>query len=95
MARDSTAAPDPTKGKNFKSHLYVFAFQNNSDPKTWDALDLTQWEFYLVPAAKLIELGWQSISLATLRHKFMRMNADEFSIHGRAAVETAAARVDA
>jgi hypothetical protein len=94
-ARDSTAVPDSSKMKSFKSHLYVFVFQNNPDPMTWNALDLRQWEFYLLPASKLIELGWQSISLATLRHKFQRMSADEFATQGRAAIQAEAARVDA
>jgi len=89
-ARDSTAVPDPTNEKNFKSHLYVFVFQNNEDPTTWNAFDLKQWEFYLLPASTLVEFGWQSISLATLRKKFKRMNADEFSREGRAAIKEAA-----
>ena len=91
-ARDSTAVPDSSKPKAFKSDLYVFAFQHNADPATWSAFDLSQWEFFVVPTAKLAELGWESISLATLRSKFRRLTAGELAVQGREAVQTIARR---
>lgn len=91
-ARDSTAVPDSAKPKAFKSDLYVFAFQKNSDPTTWNAFDLTQWEFFVVPTAKLAELGWESISLATLRGKFTWLSAAELTVQGREAIQSVARR---
>ena len=41
--------------------------QTNPDPTTWDALDLTQWEFYLLPNAALVAHGYKSMSLNTVR----------------------------
>lgn len=89
-ARDSTAVPDSQKKKAFKSDLYVFAFQGHRDPATWNALDLRQWEFYLVPASRLAELGWESISLATLRKQFTRLDSDTLAEQGRDAIRTLA-----
>jgi len=94
-ARDSTAVPDSSEPKAFKSHLYVFAFQNNIDPATWNAFDLKQWEFYLVPTAKLTELGWESISLSTLRNKFTRLTAAELSVQGKESIRSLTGRDDA
>lgn len=91
-ARDSTAVPDSTKPKSFKSDLYVFAFQNNPDPTTWNAFDLRQWDFYLATAETLDKLGWESISLATLRTKFTRLSASELSVQGKIAVRAIASR---
>jgi hypothetical protein len=91
-ARDSTAVPDSSKPKSFKSDLYVFAFQNNPNPATWNAFDLRQWEFYLASAENLRKLGWESISLATLRTKFTRLSASELSIQGKEAVLAIASR---
>lgn len=52
----------------FKSHLYVFCFQSQKDPTKWDALDLDQWEFYIMSQHDLIDLKvGGSISLDALR----------------------------
>jgi hypothetical protein len=52
-------AAEPT----YNADLYVFCMQTNPDPQTWDALDLSQWEFYLVPKATLEAHGCKSMSL--------------------------------
>lgn len=86
MAGDSIA----THGKvaaNFKSDFYVFALQCEKDFTKWNALDLNQWEFFLVPAHVLKKLGSKSISLATLRAKFETLTAEELAIRGRTAIE--------
>ena len=48
----------------YKSDLYVFAFQHEENWELWNAMDLDQWEFYLVPVS---ELKYESISLRSLR----------------------------
>ena len=51
-----------------KSDLYVFAFQHERDILRWNAMDLSQWEFYLLAAAELATLApGQTVSLAKLR----------------------------
>ena len=84
-ARDSTTT-DWSKAREFKSHFYVFALQNEKDLQKWNALDLQQWEFYWLPVQVLRELGWASISLRTLRHRFGGLSAQQLSAVGRAAV---------
>ena len=58
----------------------------SEDLKKWNALDLQQWEFYWLPVQVLRELGWASISLRTLRHRFGGLSAQQLSAVGRAAV---------
>jgi len=86
MAGDSIATHG-TGAANFKSDFYVFAFQCEKDFTKWNALDLNQWEFFLVPAHVLKKLGSKSISLATLRAKFGALTAEELAIRSRAAIE--------
>jgi len=82
MARDSTST-DWSKTPTFKSDLYVFAFQSEKEIEKWNALDLNQWEFFLVSAAELSRLGWKSISLTTLRKQFGSLTATELASRGR------------
>ena len=84
-ARDSTTT-DRSKDTDFKSHLYVFAFQKEKQLERWSALDLAQWEFFLVPVQALREFGWGSISLATLRNRFGALTASQLASSGRAAI---------
>ena len=56
-ARDSTSVAKITDPKALKSQLYVFAFQHEKEIALWDAMDLTQWEFYVIRAADLDKLG--------------------------------------
>lgn len=86
-ARDSTSV-DWSKDPTFKSDLYVFAFQSERTIAKWNALDLSQWEFFLVAAEKLRDLKWKSISLTTLRSQFGALSAAEFAHKGQAAIAT-------
>lgn len=85
MARDSTST-DWSKTPGFKSDLYVFAFQKERQVEKWNALDLSQWEFFLVSADDLRNLGWKSVSLNTLREKFGALSAAELATRGQAAI---------
>jgi hypothetical protein len=52
---------------DYKSDLYVFAFQHERDPERWNALDLTQWEFYVFPVDQLRQFATRRVRLVTLR----------------------------
>ena len=54
----------PAMERGLKSHLYVFAFQKEQTPEKWNAMDLDQWEFFLL---KKSDLQYKSVSLAELR----------------------------
>jgi hypothetical protein len=85
-ARDSTSV-DWSKAPTFKSGLYVFAFQKERTIEKWNALDLSQWEFFLVKASDLEQLKWKSISLTRLRKQCGALSASELAARGRAAIQ--------
>jgi hypothetical protein len=69
--------------RDFKSHLYVFCFQCQTDPAQWDAQNLQQWEFYVMNRHELIELTvGKSISLAALRNFRLRHPCSMLSPNG-------------
>ncbi len=67
----------------YHSDIYVFAFQNEKSIEKWNALDLQQWEFYLVPKSFLEGLSIRSISLSKLQANFKSLSAHEFEEQGR------------
>ncbi len=56
---------DPA-GKQFNADVYVFCVQAARDHKSYEVLDLTQWDFYVLPRAVLETRGYESISLPSL-----------------------------
>jgi hypothetical protein len=70
----------------YKSHFYIFAFQKESSIEAWNALNLGQWEFFLLSVQELEALNTNSVSLDTLRKKFKTLSASELAFHGRAAI---------
>lgn len=61
MAKDTIDHHKEKEGR-LKSDLYIFCFQNEKIYEQWNAMDLFQWEFYLVPAksitTKSVTLLW-------------------------------------
>ena len=94
-ARDSTNAVTEGVDRDFKSDFYVFALQKETNLDSWNALNLSQWEFFWVPISKLRELGSASISLRTLRKNFGTLSAEQLSVYGRDAIITFEAGRDA
>jgi hypothetical protein len=73
-------APEPA----YHSDLYVFAFQREKDCACWNALDLSQWEFYMLTKQQLEPVGTKSISLTKVRELCGSvMTASEFRNKGR------------
>ena len=64
MARTADEVAKGSEERRLKSDLYVFAFQHEKEHARWDAMDLAQWEFYVLPA---VRLNSRSISLQALR----------------------------
>ena len=90
MARDATTIADSSATPEFKSDIYVFAFQKEWAPERWNAVDLLQWEFYVLPAKRIKEIGLNSISLKRLRAEQNPMTAAEFVAKARILIEEAA-----
>jgi hypothetical protein len=64
LAAKDTIEPHKDKVARLKSDLYIFCFQHEKDYLRWNAMDLSQWEFYLVPAS---ELKTRSVNLCWLK----------------------------
>ncbi|HEV2462643.1 MAG TPA: hypothetical protein VGT04_02470 [Acidobacteriaceae bacterium] len=72
-ARNATDIADIHDPRLYKSDIYIFAFQREKDIEGWNAMDLSQWEFYALPVAAVSALGWSSISLPMLRSEQMKL----------------------
>jgi hypothetical protein len=57
---------DPA-GRQYNAEVYVFGVQTALTHDTYDPLDVTQWEWYVLPRSILACLDQAAISLATLR----------------------------
>jgi hypothetical protein len=77
-ARNAVSVAERAASRSLKSHLYVFAFQHQKDVVEWNAMDLSQWEFYILPASEVEQIGGRSVSLPALRSKQAPLNADAF-----------------
>jgi hypothetical protein len=50
-----------------RADVFVFAVQTCRDHASYDALDVGQWEFYVVPAGRVQECGQKSVSVQWVR----------------------------
>lgn len=50
-----------------RADVFVFSVQTCKDPQRYDALDLSQWEFYVVAADRVRECRYKSVSIAWVR----------------------------
>jgi hypothetical protein len=66
-----------TEGKTFNADLYVFCVQIERDSERWDAFDLAQWDFYVVPRAQLEAYGAASLQLTTVQRFAQKVTAEE------------------
>ena len=65
---------------------YVFCLQQCRDPEAWDALDLDQWRFFVLPRA-IVEGFGRTVSLARLRRTTVALTATDLATRGHAMVE--------
>lgn len=79
QARAAATASTLEDAPRFKSDFYVFCMHVQTDPASWSAWNLSQWEFYLLSQQELVaaKIG-QSISLAKLRRLQSPMMARQF-----------------
>lgn len=69
--------------QTYNADLYVFCVQNETDASKWNALDLDQWDFYLVKRKELEKIGQKTISIGPLAKLCPKINAKEFCEYGR------------
>ena len=94
-ARDSTSTVDMSTSRLLKSQLYVFAFQHERDITRWNAMDLSQWEFYVLRAGELVEIGGRTVSVKRLRTRCQPLSAAEFVARAKSLIEQIARERDA
>lgn len=71
-----------------RADVFVFCVQTCKDHATYDALDVGQWEFYVVPARHLRECGYKSVTIGWVRRLVEPVTFDRIA----AEVESAGAR---
>lgn len=69
-----------------RADVFVFGVQICRDPAVYDALDVAQWEFYVVPADEVRDCGYKSVTIAWVRERSVAVPLAEL----RAAVEAVA-----
>ena len=77
-ARDSVVVNKSKETRRYKSDLYVFCFEHEKEHDHWNALDLSQWELYIVTCKDLSVINTSSISLRKLRELQEPISAQEF-----------------
>lgn len=71
-----------SEGPMVRADVFVFAIQTQSKPESYDPLDVDHWEFYVVHADRIRELGTKSVGLGWVKAncagpvKFGMLNAE-------------------
>ncbi len=55
-----------TENETYNADVYVFCLQHQIDPLAWDALNLENWTFFVLPRHALESLNVKSLSLPSL-----------------------------
>ena len=71
--------------QTFNADVYVFCVQTERDASRWNALDLGQWRFWILPKSVLEDLGQKSLSLSKLSKLTKEMTASELQYEATAA----------
>jgi len=72
-----------SESQSFNADLYVFCLQTEKNPDNWDAFNLNQWRYFLLPKPVLEEWNQKSIGLSRLKERADELTASEFSEAGR------------
>jgi len=71
----------------YNADIYVFCVHIEQNPEEWDALNINQWSFYLLPKEKLESLGQSSLSLNPLKKMSRELRANEFCEDAKRLIE--------
>ncbi len=74
-AKDSLGKDQWGGESAYKSHLYLFCFQKEKDYFRWNALDMDQWEFYVLKREDLERLNVKTITLSRLKKITSKLNS--------------------
>lgn len=78
---------------DYHSDVYVFAVQTSTTHQEYNPLDVTLWDFYVLPQATVRAAGWNSLTLGVVQAWGAQcVAADGLGAAIRAAAETNASR---
>ena len=66
-ARTWTVEDGYSPAASYNADIYVFAVQTATDHQAYDALDLSQWSFWILPRSVVEATGQRSLSLARVQ----------------------------
>lgn len=66
VGRTWTPQGGETPEATFNADVYVFCVHTATSHDVYDALDVNQWSFYVLPRQTLEDIGYKSIGLPTL-----------------------------
>ena len=71
---------DPETGysglRTFNADVYVFCVQTAQSHADYDPLDVSQWDFYVLPRSRIESIGYRSIGLARIARETQRVGFD-------------------
>jgi hypothetical protein len=74
---------DPETGysgqRTFNADVYVFCVQTARSHDAYDPLDVSQWDFYVLPRSRVELIGYRSIGLARITSEAQRVGFDELA----------------
>jgi hypothetical protein len=84
--------------KKLHSDIYIFCMQTELNLQKWNALDLSQWQFYLLTREEVQAhtnglIPAKSISLRALREHHKPLSAAELQQQGRGLIQRVAGAV--
>lgn len=62
--------------RTFNAHVYVFCVQTAQSHDAYDPLDVSQWNFYVLPLSHVESIGQRSIGLARINRETQRVGFD-------------------
>jgi hypothetical protein len=65
--------------RTFNADVYVFCVQTAQSHAAYDPLDVSQWDFYVLPRSHVESIGYRSIGLARIKIVTQRVSFDELA----------------
>ncbi len=62
--------------RTFNAHVYVFCVQMAQSHDAYDPLDVSQWDFYVLPRSRVESIGQRSIGFARISSETQRVGFD-------------------
>ena len=61
----------------YNPDIYIFCVQVETNPDIWNALDVTQWRFYVLSNAQMVQHNTKSISLSVVQKLTQELTVNE------------------